>query len=116
MISGIQGNMNVSTDMMEQMRDKMFARTDANGDGQIDKAEMEEFAAHMAERTGQSASVEDIFASADSDGDGLISKTEFKAMRPPKPPANMAPMSTYQADAQTESSSDMTGALLDLFS
>ncbi|MCP4569861.1 MAG: EF-hand domain-containing protein [FCB group bacterium] len=116
MISGIQGNMNVSADMMAQMRDKMFARTDANGDGQINKAEMEDFAAHMAERTGKSMNVDDIIAAADSDGDGLISKTEFGAMRPPKPPANLASMFTYQPNAQTESADDMTGVLLDLLS
>ncbi|MBN1213050.1 MAG: EF-hand domain-containing protein [candidate division Zixibacteria bacterium] len=85
MISGIQGNVNISSDMMLQMREKMFSKTDVNGDGQIDQSEMSSFADQMAKRAEGKFNVEDVFTQGDTDGDGVLSKEEFMALRPPQP-------------------------------
>lgn len=110
MISGIQGNTNISSDMMLQMREKMFTKTDANGDGQIDKTEMEAFASQMAERTGREVDSEDIFQQGDTDGDGVLSRDEFMALRPPGPKnMNKSSEEMQQMQAELFASIDQNG-------
>jgi Ca2+-binding EF-hand superfamily protein len=84
-ISGIQGASSLNTDMLLMMRERMFARADQNGDGAIDKAELQQVADEMSARTGLSINVEESFAAMDASGDGLIDSAEF--FQPPPPPA-----------------------------
>lgn len=88
MVSSISGYGGTgAADLLKQMRQKMFQETDSNGDGSIDKAELEAQAAKMAEagaargvggpQGGQPPSAEQFMQDFDSDGDGSISQTEF---------------------------------------
>ena len=72
-MNGIQG-----------MRDRMFSRADQNGDGGLDKAEMQGMANHRAERSGQSMNIDERFAAMDTDQDGLVSQSEFASAKPPE--------------------------------
>lgn len=54
----------------------MFAKIDGNGDGSIDKSELNTFFTQRAEEGG--SSVDDILARDDADSDGAISATEFE--------------------------------------
>ena len=56
--------------------DKLFARMDSNGDGKIDKSELEA-AFKAAGATPQQADA--VFAKLDTDGDGSVTKSEFVA-------------------------------------
>jgi Ca2+-binding EF-hand superfamily protein len=69
------------------MWQNLFKKIDQNGDGAIDKTEMES----IVSKNG--VSVEDIFSKLDSDQDGTIGKSEFEAalsqlrsQHPPGPP------------------------------
>ncbi len=59
-----------------QMRQKLFKKIDANGDGKIDRAEMSAF----GEKRGLSADkIDKIFSKLDTNGDGVIDQTENDA-------------------------------------
>ena len=74
------------------MREKMFAKADADKDGKISKAEMQAVAPKDGD--GNGPSFEEIFSEIDSDGDGYITETEDAAAAekmqkmgpPPGPP------------------------------
>jgi Ca2+-binding EF-hand superfamily protein len=55
---------------------EIISSEDQNSDGSIDKTEMQAFADKIAERTGQSISVEDLFSQYDSDADGTLNVDE----------------------------------------
>jgi Ca2+-binding EF-hand superfamily protein len=85
MISGISGfGTGMDTAAMARMRQQHFARLDTNGDGGIDKTELQVMVDRMAEKTGETSSIDEIFALLDADADGLLSDTEMPA--PPPPP------------------------------
>jgi len=91
MISGISGfGRGMDATIMAQMRQNRFAQLDTNGDGGIDKTELQAAIDEMSEKTGKSLDldVEEIFAQLDADGDGQISVSETPQMRggPPPPP------------------------------
>ena len=68
--------------------DARFKTIDANGDGTIDKAEIDAANARVAQQTSAALSkrMEAEFAQLDSNKDGQISLAEFKAAAPdPKP-------------------------------
>lgn len=74
-MSSLIGSMN--TEAMQEHRAQMFARVDQNGDGGVDKSEMQAFADHTAEKTGEEINVEDLIAQFDEDGDGVLSQDEM---------------------------------------
>lgn len=93
MVSAIQSGSSLSTDMLAQMRERMFARLDSNGDGQIDANEL----AAMTESGDQGKMPDDLaqrLKEADADGDGVITREEFEAMAPPEKPAMMFDQAT----------------------
>lgn len=121
MVDSIQGGMSLATEQFAQMREKMFARLDTDGDGQIDLAALQS-------EMEQSDSTDSVHLSrmlehlteADTDGDGMVSKTEFEAMKPPPPPpppeeSGESSFSSllYSMLGENEESEDLTGRLLD---
>jgi hypothetical protein len=131
MISGIQSGSTMSTDMMAQMREKMFAKLDPDGDGQIDLSKLQAEAAEKGDDVRFSEMVEHLTA-ADTDGDGMVSQAEFEQMEPPArpdgPPPGEPPGSRptetsgqelslldylYAADGTQTEEQDMLGLLLD---
>jgi len=67
----------MNSQAMQKHQDRMFSKTDGNGDGAIDKAEFSEFALKLSEKTGKSLDMENIFSTYDADGDGALSKGEI---------------------------------------
>ncbi len=80
MVSGIQGGMNMSTDMMAQRKESMFTKLDPDGDGQIDLSQIQSTAEGKG---GQFSKMLENLTAADTDGNGQISKAEFSAIQPP---------------------------------
>jgi Ca2+-binding EF-hand superfamily protein len=83
MVNGVNGGGYDVTSIWQTLFDKI----DQNGDGAIDKAEMES----ILSKNGPS--VEDIFTKLDSDQDGVIGKNEYqeapskmRSQQPPGPP------------------------------
>jgi hypothetical protein len=132
MVSGIQGTSSISSDMIAQMKEKMFARLDSDGDGQIDLATLaEEMQAHAAEADSETSAVSDrpdpfadlyeALTAADTNGDGVVSADEFDAMELPPPPPGPPPeeaSSDFSTSLYSESAADATqynlvGTLLD---
>jgi Ca2+-binding EF-hand superfamily protein len=89
MISGINSNNN----LLEQLNmtsakpkpEEMFAKIDLNGDGSIDKTEIQSFSERISNQDGDTIDISKMFAEIDTDSDGLISQDEFLAAKPPKP-------------------------------
>jgi Ca2+-binding EF-hand superfamily protein len=92
MVNGIQGFSNFNVQMMNDMREKMFARLDPDGDGQIDLAELKTKAQEAGESNGHLAKLLESLTAADTDGDGMITREEFEQMPPPPPPPPFAEM------------------------
>lgn len=92
MVGAIQSGLSLSTEMLAQMRERLFERLDSNGDGQIDMTEL----AAASESGSQDQIPADLaqrLKEADTDGDEIISKEEFDSMTPPeKPPSDMPAM------------------------
>jgi len=86
MIEGIQGSQS-SWDLLESQSvfkkhsqpdpEMLFKKTDANGDGKIDREELQNLAAQIEEKTGQKMDVEQMFADYDADEDGSLSRSEL---------------------------------------
>lgn len=74
-ISGMGFGGMPSAAQMSQMREKMFGKADANGDGSVDKAEF----AKAGPQGADSKKTDEMFAKIDSDGNGKISKDESSA-------------------------------------
>ena len=132
MVSGISASGVSMTDLLKQMRQKMFEQTDSNSDGSIDETEL---AAQLekgqsAQGTGkQGPTAAQMLSDFDSDGDGAISSTEFDAgfkkldeqmqsqmaemqqamgqMPPPPPPGGMGGYAS--TDDEDEDSISSTG-------
>jgi Ca2+-binding EF-hand superfamily protein len=90
------------------MKDRMFAKVDGNGDGAVDKTELQTMLDKIAKKTGGTAAdAGDMLGKMDSDGNGTLSKDELEAgMKSLMPP----PSSTLDFAQQRG------GAGLDLFS
>jgi Ca2+-binding EF-hand superfamily protein len=114
MISSISGLGSLNQSYMVQMRQQMFAKVDANGDGKHDK---DELAAMVANGPKGAPGADDILSKFDTDGDGTISESEFEAAAPPEqqmqgpPPmmGGMGGMSTADFLEQMFSSTDTNG-------
>jgi len=67
---------------------------DQNSDGKLDKTELQAFADKIAERTGQTISVEELFSQYDSNSDGALSSEEatevFKSVGEKIKPENLS--------------------------
>jgi len=95
MINGI----NSSNSLMGQLNmtsarpkpEEMFAKIDSNGDGSIDRTEMQSFSEQISNQDGDAIDISQMFAEIDTDGDGAISQDEFLAAKPPAPPQGMGP-------------------------
>ena len=68
-------------------QERMFAKIDSNGDGSVDKAELQTAFDAIAQKTGGTAkSADALFGKFDTDGDGKLSASELstgmKSLRP----------------------------------
>lgn len=75
MASTISGMPAFDPSMLSKLRDKMFAKIDADGDGSLTKTELEAAAPKDGKGPDASRMIEDF----DADGDGALSKTEMDA-------------------------------------
>ena len=98
MIGGINGmNSNMSMMNSQSMRQphgaQAFNRIDSDGDGGINKTELEVFSEKISEKTGKSLDIEEAFSSFDTDGDSTLNSDELKSfiassgLRPAQPSA-----------------------------
>lgn len=63
---------------MSAMRQRMFAKADADGSGGVDEAELQQMLSKVSERTGQDVGqASDLMTKWDSDGDGGLSSDEL---------------------------------------
>lgn len=127
MISSVSSSSVSMTDLLKQMRQKMFEETDTNSDGSVDATEL---AAQLekgqaAQGTGQAKqgpTAAQMLSDFDSDGDGKISSTEFDAgfkkldeqmqsqmaemqasgQMPPPPPPPPGGMGGYSSSSEDE--------------
>lgn len=76
-ISGFGGM--PSAGQLAQMRERMFQKADANGDGSIDKAEFGKAPRPPGMGGAGMPSSDEMFAKIDGDGNGSLSKDEMKA-------------------------------------
>ena len=69
MISGISGSGGypsaIDAATRQQRKEEMFARVDTNGDGGVDKAELQVMLDKMPERDGQTRYVDELFTQFD---------------------------------------------------
>ncbi|OPY72007.1 MAG: EF hand [Syntrophorhabdus sp. PtaU1.Bin050] len=92
---------------MTQMRQQMFSKVDANGDGKLDSDELAEMVANGPKN---GPSVDEILSQSDTDGDGSVSESEFEATAPPPPPMQgMGGMSSADFLEQLFSDADTNG-------
>jgi Ca2+-binding EF-hand superfamily protein len=62
----------------QSLKEKLFTQLDTNGDGGIDKAELDELLSKAASSRGAGApDSADLFSSIDADGDGAITESEL---------------------------------------
>lgn len=76
-ISGFGGA--TSASMTSQMRERMFANLDANGDNSIDKSEFGKAQESAGMGRGGMPSADKMFAKVDGNGDGKLTKDELKS-------------------------------------
>ena len=59
-------------------KERMFAKVDSNGDGSVDKAELQTAFDAIAKKTGGTAlNADDVFSKFDTNGDGKLSASEL---------------------------------------
>lgn len=63
-----------------QMKENLFGKMDADGNGSIERSELSSFIDQVSSQTGATASSssDDVFATLDGDGDGSISAAELE--------------------------------------
>jgi Ca2+-binding EF-hand superfamily protein len=81
MISGVSQYSNYAssidlTTILKNQREEMFAKMDTDGNGSIDKVELQSFSQQFADKV-KGPSADEILSQMDTDGDGQISKAEF---------------------------------------
>jgi len=107
MVSSIGGSSSLMQSYMTQMRQQMFSKVDANGDGKLDSDELAEMVANGPKN---GPSVDEILSQSDTDGDGSVSESEFEATAPPPPPMQgMGGMSSADFLEQLFSDADTNG-------
>ncbi len=133
MISSVSASSVSMTDLLKQMRQKMFEETDTNSDGSVDETELAaQLEKGQASQAKQGPTAAQMLSDFDSDGDGKISSTEFDAgfkkldeqmqsrmaemqasgqMPPPPPPGGMGGYSS-SSEEEEESGVDLVSQLL----
>lgn len=96
------------------MREQMFSKSDANGDGGLDIDEFKAMGKNLPAGKSDQANGDktaEVFAKIDTDGDGKITQSEMEAAKPePKgPPPGM--LLQIQEDAGSSSSSSLADQL-----
>ena len=100
-------------------KEEAFKKADADGDGVINKTELDDVVLHIQEMSGESIDTEALLSEYDADGDGALDQTEMdKAMqslmknaKPPMPP--MAENATGLTDTEDEETEDTQTTLLE---
>lgn len=110
---GSYGSM-LSLQDMKQMREQMFSKSDANGNGGLDIGEFKAMGKNLPAGRSDQANGDkaaEVFAKIDADGDGQITQSEMEAAKPePKgPPPGM--LLQIQEDAGSSSSSSLADLL-----
>ena len=97
MINSISGGTNLTGQVNYETRrpspEEMFKKMDVNGDGSVDKSEMQSVIGQIRGKDGDSIDISDMFSKMDADGDGKITEKEHNAAiqqmgkggPPPKP-------------------------------
>ena len=115
MVNSISSSSSLSQILQAEMRQRMFSKIDANGDGKIGKDELTQM---VAKGPQGGPSVDDIMSKLDTNGDGSISQSEFAAgdkangqMQGGPPPmmAGMGNMSSADFVKQLFSDADTNG-------
>jgi len=78
-ISGIGMIQGLDQASLQEMRDKMFARADKNGDGVIDESELQDALAKAEEQSGQTVDAAQLLADFDEDEDGVLNQDEMES-------------------------------------
>lgn len=92
MVNGINSGSGPTPTQMSAMRgqrESPFKKMDSNGDGSLDRAEIDVVVDKITEFTGQSIDADQLITNFDIDKDGLISQKEFDSGRPQSPPPAM---------------------------
>jgi Ca2+-binding EF-hand superfamily protein len=76
MVGSISSSSSFRQIAQAEMRQRMFSKIDANGDGKVSKDELTQV---MANASSGGSSVDDIMSALDTNGDGSISQSEFAA-------------------------------------
>lgn len=62
------------------MKERLFAKVDADGSGSVDRTEMQSLVDRISEKTGQSVgNADELLTGMDSDGDGSLNSDELDA-------------------------------------
>ena len=118
-ISGVSGTSDPWAAMKaqrSQMQAKMFAKTDANGDGGVDKSELQTIFTDMAKKAGGTVASSDVaqaFTQMDGNSDGKLSSDELsKGMQSLMPePSTLAFAQSHRPEGAK--SSGTSGSALD---
>lgn len=87
-ISSISGN----SELFRQMRQQMFSKADADGNGDLSVDEFKEMGKNGPVQGGK-PDVAELFKKADTDGDGKLTTSELDSLGPPpKPPMDAGMM------------------------
>ncbi len=108
MIGGINGSM-MNMQAMQQRGEQMYSKIDSDGDGSINKTELEAFSAKVSEMTGKTLNTEDAFSSFDGDGDGSLSREEMSSFMAENHPTRPSMQSMQQRGGQMYSRIDSDG-------
>lgn len=81
--NSLMGQLNMTS--AKPKPEEIFAKIDSNGDGSIDKTELQSFSEQISNRDGDTIEISKMFANIDTDSDGLISQEEFLAAKPAEP-------------------------------
>lgn len=94
-ISGVSGQSNAwanASTQRSQMQAKMFAKTDADSSGGVDKTELQTMLTDASKKTGTTLDADKLFSTIDSNADGSLSSEELatgmQSVMPP-PPSTM---------------------------
>lgn len=92
-----------------QMQQKMFQRTDSDGDGGVSSSELKTLVEDIQSKTGVtlSSSAEDMLASADADGDGALNADELGTLMKDVMPPLPSTMDFAQSRGATSSNDDL---------
>lgn len=103
-ISGISSSASAWSSMSTSRasrQQEMFNKVDSDGNGSVNKSELQSMLDGIAKHTGSTSSTDDTFSKMDSNGDGSLNQSEMEAgMKSlmPAPPSTMAFAQTRNGD------------------